>query len=213
MSKQKRPTHFDKHGRPSRDGLYDGNGVHFFKRGRLVDAREAGWSKERVEAQRAQNVRLGKPPYAGIPGFWPPERRAAHGKLVSAAMKKKHAVRRRDVDAFLETAEVHESLKPLLEMRSKQATAIVEDLGGTENVSTTQICAIDGWLRSQVAADALMSRFLQNPGPTKDAEKFSTLQALTLRHLAVIGVTPLKVAEAESLHTIATEIDEAKSSK
>lgn len=126
-------------------------------------------------------------------------------------MKRKHAIKRRDVDAFLDKGDVHESLAPILQLRAKQATAIVADLGGAEAVSTVQVCAIDGWLRAQTCADALLTLFLQNPTPSKACEKFATLQSLALKHLSVIGVKPLRAAEAESLQTIVAEIDEAKS--
>ncbi len=79
------------------------------------------WTEERTEAKRAQNVREGKPPFVGIGGNWSPQRRAEHGRKVSKAIKRVHAIKRRDVDAFLETTEVHESLRPIIEMRSKQA--------------------------------------------------------------------------------------------
>lgn len=82
---------------------------------------------------------------------------------------------------------VSASMTPILDAAVDLYAAMVQDLGGVDQVSAMQRAALDGWLAARIAVDAELQLLLQD-GDTSRREKLATFLNSARAHLAALGL-------------------------
>ena len=119
---------------------------------------------------------------------------AEHRRRISAGLRRAHERRRAvgdprpaHVDRWIERGEVPAELAALLDVRASQVEAMVQDLGGPEEVSAMERALLDGWLKAAVAADVEFSRLAR--GETEGAtERLATFLNSARANLMALGI-------------------------
>ena len=114
------------------------------------------------------------------------------------------------VDEWLRGGRVAIQLVPFVKARSEQATQMVLDLGGPENVTAMERAVIEGWLRLMVAADGEFRRYIHDD----DAGALDRLAPLlngARAHISTIGLGRRPKDVTLDLKTYLAEREEAGS--
>jgi hypothetical protein len=119
---------------------------------------------------------------------------AEHKRRIAAGVRRAHARRRAvsdprpaHVDRWLQGGEVPAELRTILEIRASQVEAMVQDLGGADEVSGMERALLDGWLKATVAADVEFMRLVR--GDTDGApERLATYLNTARANLTSLGI-------------------------
>lgn len=117
-----------------------------------------------------------------------------HRRRISEGVKRAWARRKAlttprpaQVTRWQETGEVAPELAAMVEVRARQAEAMVQDLGGAEELSALERAILDGWLQAQVAADVEFGRLAR--GETEGApERLLTALNTARANLMALGL-------------------------
>jgi hypothetical protein len=82
---------------------------------------------------------------------------------------------------------VAEALRPILEARALHAEAMVQDLGGPDELTAMQKGILEGWLQAQVAADAEFARFVRDRD-TAALKRLATFLNSARANLTALGL-------------------------
>ena len=115
------------------------------------------------------------------------ERIARTLRKYHARQRERRRVRPTHVDKWLRKREVADALRPIVEARAVHAEAIVQDLGGVEELTGMQRGILEGWYMAQVAADAEFLRFVRDQDLTA-LERLATFLNTARANLSALGL-------------------------
>ena len=115
------------------------------------------------------------------------ERIARTLRRYHARQRERRRIRPTHVDKWLRKREVADALRPILEARALHAEAMVQDLGGPDELTAMQKGVLEGWLQAQVAADAEFLRFVRDQDLTA-LERLATFLNTARANLSALGL-------------------------